>query len=252
MSWTDVKQTINAIETARGEWCGMPLPLAGLGLQMESRYPHCERIATLQALFDGNDPPATARRARQDGVYDGCTVRNRFHSAEAHGEVIIWHDRTGAIQHGVVPDVVKRNIFHFGPYETLDAWDLDTELTAMETLATLLSEKMYKSYVITSQFLETSKRSGLTYYFRRLRPTIVMSPRQSRCSYFHGGSADDGQMRILTTLCLHPLGYYAGTRCGAMAPTDDVIAHLLLMRGDEHMLWKRANHHAPHRPESGL
>lgn len=32
----------------------------------------------------------------------------------------------------------------------------------------------------------------------------------------------------------------------------DVIAHLALMRGDEHMFWKRSNQHPPYRPEAGL
>lgn len=37
-----------------------------------------------------------------------------------------------------------------------------------------------------------------------------------------------------------------------MTPTDDVIAHLTLMRGDEPMFWRRANQHGPDRPEAGL
>jgi hypothetical protein len=37
-----------------------------------------------------------------------------------------------------------------------------------------------------------------------------------------------------------------------MCPTDDVIAHLQLMRGDERMFWKRSNQHPSWRPEAGL
>jgi hypothetical protein len=37
-----------------------------------------------------------------------------------------------------------------------------------------------------------------------------------------------------------------------MCPTDDVIAHLMLMRGDEAMFWRRCNQHAAHLPEAGL
>jgi hypothetical protein len=37
-----------------------------------------------------------------------------------------------------------------------------------------------------------------------------------------------------------------------MCPTDDVIAHLALMRGDEAMFWRRCNQHPPYRPEAGL
>lgn len=59
-------------------------------------------------------------------------------------------------------------------------------------------------------------------------------------------------MRILACLCLHPLGYYRGSWSGAMVPTDDVIAHLLMVRGDEHDFWRKANQHRPDAPEAGL
>lgn len=39
---------------------------------------------------------------------------------------------------------------------------------------------------------------------------------------------------------------------GAMCPTDDVIAHLMLMRGDEVDFWHRSNQHPAHRHEAGL
>jgi hypothetical protein len=67
-------------------------------------------------------------------------------------------------------------------------------------------------------FLETSRRSGVSYLFRRLKPTLAIK---------------DG--RALCALCLHPIGYYEGTWSGAMCPTDDIIAHLMLARGDEAM-----------------
>lgn len=34
-----------------------------------------------------------------------------------------------------------------------------------------------------------------------------------------------------------------------MVPTDDIIAHLIMMRGDERSYWSKANQHAP---EAGL
>jgi hypothetical protein len=37
-----------------------------------------------------------------------------------------------------------------------------------------------------------------------------------------------------------------------MVPTDDVIAHLLFMRGDEAGYWGQANHHSASAPEAGL
>ena len=119
------------------------------------------------------------------------------------------------------------------------AWSLTAEQKACEKLAQLIKPNAWKAYMLTGTFLETSERSRVTYMFRRLKPTVAMS-----------GST--GEMRVLCALCLHPIGYYAGSWAGCMVPTDDVIAHLLLMRGDEHMFWKRSNQHPAHRKESGL
>lgn len=80
-------------------------------------------------------------------------------------------------------------------------------------------------------FAERSPRSGISYIFRRLRPTIALK------------AGKDDRMRCLAALCMHPIGYYDGSWAGAMCPTDDVIAHLMLMRGDEHMFWRRSNQH---------
>jgi hypothetical protein len=51
---------------------------------------------------------------------------------------------------------------------------------------------------------------------------------------------------------MHPIGYYRGTWAGAMAPTDDVIAHLMMMRADEHMYWRRAKQHPAWDPLCGV
>ena len=61
-----------------------------------------------------------------------------------------------------------------------------------------------------------------------------------------------GGVRILACLCMHTIGYYRDTWAGALCPTDDVIAHLILCRGDERLYWSRCNQHAPGRPEAGL
>lgn len=98
----------------------------------------------------------------------------------------------------------------------------------MDSLKEKLTAAQWNSYVLTGIFPETSKRSGLTYFFRKGFPTLALS--------YHG----DEQGRIIAALCLHPFGYYAGTHCGAMTPTDEVIAHLLLMRADEHGFWKKS------------
>ena len=120
-----------------------------------------------------------------------------------------------------------------------DVWGIEQEHNAVQLLGTLIRHRQLKQYLLTGMFLERSERSGVHYCFRRLRPTIACREHE-------------GQMRILAALCLHPIGYYEGTWSGAMCPTEDVIGHLMLMRGDEHMLWKRSNQIAPWQPQAGL
>lgn len=128
-----------------------------------------------------------------------------------------------------------------------DAWDLDAEAKAMEKLADTIGGRQMRQYLLTGSFLETSKRSGLTYFFRRLRPTVAMSPRYP---WFRSRQSDS--MRVLAVLCMHPVGYYHDSWAGCMVPTDDILAHLTMMRGDEAMFWRQANQHEAWRPEAGL
>ena len=118
-------------------------------------------------------------------------------------------------------------------------------MTAMETLRSHVTDWAFECYFMTGMFLESSKRSGVIYLFRRLRPTVALTARP-------GFKDRDVGMRILCTLCLHAVGYFADSWAGALAPTDDVLAHLLLMRGSEEKFWANANQHAPWSPESGL
>lgn len=243
-TFAEVSRKINQIVTERdGEWCGMPMPLPGLGLVLEDRHPGREKLDELQAIVDGDQSKEDAVESVDPDLL-GWREINRWRGRTLHGAtgwIVVLRHIDGRTTWGLDADLPKRNKMLFGPLETFTAWHLDTELTAIDKLATLLTEHMFRCYVLTGSFLETSKRSGLTYFFRRCRPTVVLSPHRA-----------DHSMRVLACLCLHPIGYYRNTFGGAMVPTDDIIAHLLLLRGDEHMLWKRANQHPPLAPESGL
>lgn len=242
-SWQEVSRKLNAWATSTGEWAGVPCPLPGLGLVVEDKNPYKARLAQLEPMLN---PLAAADP--EDLRYQEI---NTWHSAEKGGTVRVYRDvLTGKVGHVIDHDAPKRNLFIWGPFEAMEAWSLETELTAIDKLAELVSEHMYKAYILTGAFLETSKRSGITYLFRRLKPTVAMTPHGSRRDYFYGRENDN--MTILATLCAHMIGYYSKTFCGVMVPTDEVIAHLLLMRGDEHMFWRRANQHAAWEPESGL
>ncbi len=119
-------------------------------------------------------------------------------------------------------------------------WDYQAELTALEKLITLVPLHLFRYYIMTGTFLERSNRSNVLYVFRRCRPTLAI------------GTSSLGHPTPLAALCMHPVGFYSGSFGGAMVPTDDVIAHLVFMRADEHGFWKNCNQHSVWIPEAGL
>ena len=121
-----------------------------------------------------------------------------------------------------------------------DAWNIQAEWTALDSLSKLIAPRQFQQYVLTGTFLEHSKRSNVHYMFRKSRPTVAL------------GTTRDGGLKILACLCLHPIGHYAGSFAGCLVPTDDVIAHVTLMRGDEHKFWGKANQHPSYALESGI
>ncbi|MFZ4776364.1 MAG: hypothetical protein ACOYM3_13410, partial [Terrimicrobiaceae bacterium] len=110
---------------------------------------------------------------------------------------------------------------------------------ALQKLATLITRDLFELYSLTGHFAEVSKRSHLTYLFRRGKPTIAIHQ-------------DEGGGYPLCALCLHPIGYYGDTWAGVMCPTDEVIAHLLMMRGSEEKFWANANQHPVDHPNAGV
>lgn len=205
------------------------MPLDDIALVIEPSYPKAKEIMAI-----GKAAAAAAATEQENAQYK---IRNSFRSSKHHGTVFIWEEG-GKVHHGVAP-----HVHHFDQeFSTMMAslaWGIEQEVNAVQTLAGLVRHHQMKSYLLTGMFIEKSQRSGKTYVFRRLRPTIVLTERNAK-------------MVILTALCMHPIGYYAGSWAGAMCPTDDVIAHLSLMRGDEQMFWRRANQIPPHLPEAGL
>ena len=204
------------------------MPLEGHRLIIHPKYPMAQELSDIgQPAQEPNDEKAV--------------LRNSFWSSRLRCTVVIWQEPDGKIAWGPVPG------FHHFEFDlmTLGAsvvWGIEQESNALQLLSTMVSHHQLKQYLLTGIFLETSKRSGLTYMFRKLKPTVVLD----------GRDHDETNCRILCTLCMHAIAYYEGSWAGAMCPTDDVIAHLAMMRADEHMLWRRANQHPPDRPEAGL
>lgn len=120
----------------------------------------------------------------------------------------------------------------------------EAELKAVDALREKINKTQFCCYVLNDCFMEKSKRSGVHYIFRKGYPTLAVSARDD-----HG---NPGPLRMLAALCLHPVGFYQDTHAGVMTPTDEVIAHLVMMRADEHCFWKKSGQWASWDTRSGL
>ena len=226
-SFASLRNKLRLLAGAAGEWAGIPMPIDGERLRVDPSYPFAEALNMPEAEPDPDPGEQTFR------------IVNQWWSPRKQmiAYVLETEDgkRTGCYQPAANPvDHMLRTL------GAAVAWGVEQEQRALMTLARMVNHHRFKTYLLTGMFMERSKRSGAMYVFRRLRPTICMSVREGE------------QPRILATLCMHPIAYYEDSWAGAMCPTDDVIAHLALMRGDERMLWKRCSQHRPGRPESGI
>lgn len=231
-TWGDARRFVDKVSDFIEEYQGIPVPLyedmplvVTPGHPMEHFYEH----------------RCTAEDVREDE-----RVVNRWFSRKRNVEVFVL-DRGGrrsVLASPVAPDrSMDRLRFQLNTIGAADAWELDAEHKAREHLRRMLSDRQWRQYDLVGAFFETSPRSGLTYVFRRSRPTIVLSPR---------GRDGSETMRCLAVLCLHPIGYYSNSWGGCMVPSDDVIAHVTWMRADEARFWGKAVQHQPHEPEAGL
>lgn len=208
------------------------MPIEGQRLIVAPQMPFAE-------LMNGFCKPAEELDEDDPTVW---RVRNRFWSHRRRATVVML-ERDGRIAATLEP-----GWNHIGcdlaTMANSDVWGVEQEQKALQLLGTMIRHVQFKRYLLTGMFLEKSKRSGVTYIFRRLKPTVALAP------WRDGDPASDS--RVLACLCQHPIAYYEGSWAGAMCPTDDVIAHLAQMRGDEPLFWKRSSQHPPYRPEAGL
>jgi hypothetical protein len=117
------------------------------------------------------------------------------------------------------------------------------ETQAREWLNEALSGRQRRELLLTGGFEEVG-RSGVRYLIRANRPTVayrqVVLPNRMR------------DIRFLAALCLHPLGYYDMTFAGCMPPSDEMLAHLQMIRADEKYYWRKCGQHGVGDPRSGL
>lgn len=223
-SFSPLRNAVKRAAEHHNEWAGIPIPLPDQKLIIEPTYP-------FKSLGDID--------GEEEKEGEKIKVRNIFWSHKWRCRIAIFEDENGKI--GWAPLIGTANtatalVLTIG---ASFAWGIEQEARAIDLLATLLTHVRFKQYMLTGMFIETSKKSGVTYIFRRLRPTIATR-----------GNGD--RVDVLCCLCMHPIAYYDGSWGGAMCPTDDVIAHLMLMRADEKMFWRRCNQHPASDPGGGI
>lgn len=263
-TWSELHDWLTQAADEIDDYAGIPVPVEGMRLTLEPRHNMRDYHELLDLTTAGKALAAAKRAEAEDfarfgpdadrpfsytcsasDVDDTEWVRNSWWSnreqrwiylVEKRGKIIM--QKSKRIQPATRFDMQLMTLC------ASMSWNVRAEREAMKKLRSMLPEHLADAYEMTGAFMETSKRSGLTYIFRRARPTVVLRP-----SNRHDENA---AMLLLTVMCMHPIGYYDGSWAGAMVPTDDVIAHLVMMRGDEHLFWKRANQHRLYEPEAGL
>lgn len=223
-----LRNKLREIANAKGEWAGIPMPLEGEALVVEPTYPHAQ---ALMAMCAGKPP--------EPHEADGAIERNRWYSMRRRCDIHIFTLPDGKIDWGITPAFHSLG-FALSTLNCAEAWGIEQESNALELLAGLISHHQFKQYLLTGMFIEGSKRSKVFYLFRRLKPTVAIR------------ANNKGTTSVMCALCLHPIAYYARSWAGAMTPTDDVVAHLMLMRGDEPRFWRKSTQHPSWRPEAGL
>ena len=134
------------------------MPLEGVDLVLEPRYPHAQ-------LFPKKEKPKPEE-------YDAnCKLRNSFYATSKRRSCLVWSEPSGRIEWGL-----EGTIHHFTiDMETMGAsvaWGIEQEASALQTLAELLPHHAFKKYLLTGMFVEQSKRSNVYYFFRRLKPYL--------------------------------------------------------------------------------
>lgn len=232
---------------SREHYHGYPLPDDTCRLVVHKKFPLHDTMNGVTIGGDGKegihpvvDRDTLLRLGPLLDQIEGAELINHWHNGRRQTDTVVFRTQAGKSfgleQQNAIGSRAEKLLCTIGVSRN---WDLPAELTAQVKLLSLLKEHQQRDYVLTGMFMERSHRSNVLYLFRKCRPTLAIS-------------MNDNAPRVLCALCMHPIGFYEGTFAGGMVPTDDVIAHVVLMRGDEHHYWKVCNQHSAWLPEAGL
>lgn len=243
-----IRRGLEKIAINEKEWAGLPMAHDYLRLIVEPRYPFPGLNGFRYRSDDDEDEFdreafERLKRTMWKGQNEDRKIELINMWISGGYKILVWRWQDDSRVRCTKMPVRREQLSMSLQLNTMGAsevWSMEAELNAMVTLKGLVRKHNYHQYVMTGTFVELSKRSGLFYVFRRCRPTLVASPRFGQ------------HVKPIAALCLHPIGFYERSFAGCMVPTDDVIAHLLMMRGDERLFWAKANHHPLDEPTSGL
>lgn len=216
----DFRNAYRQLAERSGEYCGIPMGLEGAPLTVA---PQLRYASVLNRMYQADQE---VRLVNQ--WYSKLIKARIFIYRRKDGTTFYKHDYMGDPLAKIVETVMVTN-----------AWDTNSEIRALRTLRKIVGKKKFHTYLTCGMFVERG-RSGILYVFRKLRPTLACS------------EIPENGTKILCGMCLHPIGWYEGTWAGAMCPTDDVIAALLLVRAKEPYFWRKARQWPVDHPFAGV
>lgn len=245
ITWIEAAHLASAAAAEQGEWCGAPLPVDDYELVVAPTY----GFQKLNGFKLKESVVDVAKRECPEILEIVQEVLEPEHInswwCPARGGWVHIFRENGRIQHWVDVEYAKQYADRVERIlcgaQISQVQDPLAEITAIQKLGSLVKPHLWAMYVLHGLILETSPKSGVTYVIRKSRPTLALRP-----------DPKTGMMRTLTALCLHPIGYYDQTHIGCMVPTDEVIAHLILIRTREAFFWRKANHHPPYTWQAGI
>ena len=231
----------------KGHFAGVPLGTFDPEARIITNDPAMQKLVREAREKEGL--PAYTSAFNEGDEDEEYVVHRVWHSARryggVYGDVVVFRNKTtGKYEHMFIPtdrNLHQRRLRMLFATVGARTWSLvKAEFTAMKRLLEVLSRVQQERYILAGAFIETGK-SGVKYLFQKNRPTIAFRVEK-----------DDHHFLPLCALCLHPLGYYDQSWAGLMAPSDEVFAHLVMMRADEHTFWKKANQISIGEPNSGV